>query len=199
VWCKQWEETGLTSFKDTLTTYNMEDCAALRLVTEFVCRICSDQPALPPSQSVSLAGEQVSRVEETNLLSTRPKLGRPEFAVPDFAFIYKRSYFDYQRDRVFIRTNKALKHRIPCRRSRQGKKNLPVNRSVVLTSQECPYCGGVEVTRRPHGRLVRLAYDLRFTPSGIRGWVTRFTTAWHRCRGCDRRFLPRDYLRLDAQ
>src|ERR687887_153490 len=27
VWRKKWEETGLASFKDRLTTHNLEDCA----------------------------------------------------------------------------------------------------------------------------------------------------------------------------
>ncbi len=198
VWRKKWEESGSARFKDTLTTYNMEDCVALRTVTEFLYSICPDQPALPPTQTVRQTDQRVSHVEEIALPSSRPEWCRTEFAVPDFAFINERAYFDYQRDRVFIRTNKALKRRRSRRRSRQGKKNLRANRSVEITSQECPFCGGTELTRSPDGRLVRLAFDLRITRSGIRRWVTRFTTAWHRCSGCERRFLPRDYLRLDA-
>src|SRR5205823_2346738 len=61
VWRKKWEETGSPVFKDRLTTYNLEDCAALRLVTEFVNSICSDQPGLLPSQGVPPADYQVSR------------------------------------------------------------------------------------------------------------------------------------------
>jgi len=99
---------------------------------------------------------------------------------------------------VFIRTNAVLKRRVTHRRTGRKKKNLPVNRSVEITSQDCPFCGGTELTRRPHHRLARLAYDLRFTSSGIRRWVMRFTTAWHSCSGCGKRFLPRDYLRLDT-
>jgi predicted RecB family nuclease len=197
VWRREWEASGAASLKETLTTYNLEDCAALRGVTEFVRRLCPDRPDAP-SPGEPLADRQVTRVDEMVLPSTRPQFGRPEFAIPDFALIYKQSYFDYQRDRVFLRANKAVKARISRKRSREAKRNLPVNRTVVLTSPECPQCGGTDVTRRPHGRLARLAYDLRFTPSGIRRWVTRFTTDWHFCRGCERRFLPRDYLRLDA-
>src|SRR2546423_233164 len=198
VWRKRWEETGAASFKDTLTTYNLEDCAALRMVTEFLYSICLDQPALPPSQTMTHADHQVSRVEELAPPSSRREWRLPEFAVPDFAFINERAYFDYQRDKVFIRTNAVLKRRMIRQRIRRKNKNLCVNRSVEITSQDCPFCGGTELTRRPHRRLVRLAYDLRFTSSGIRRWVTRFTTAWHSCSECGKRFLPRDYLRLDT-
>jgi len=198
VWRKRWEETGTASFKDTLTTYNLEDCAALKMVTGFLYSICLDPSALPPSQSVTYADHQVARVEEIAPPSSRREWRLPEFAVPDFAFINERAYFDYQRDKVFIRTNAVLKRRVTHRRTGRKKKNLPVNRSVEITSQDCPFCGGTELTRRPHHRLARLAYDLRFTSSGIRRWVMRFTTAWHSCSGCGKRFLPRDYLRLDT-
>jgi predicted RecB family nuclease len=152
VWRKRWEESGSARFKDTLTTYNMEDCVALGKVTEFLYSICPDQPALSPTQTVTHPDQHVSHVEEISLPSSRPEWCRTEFAVPDFAFINERAYFDYQRDRVFIRTNKTLKRRRSRRRSRQGKKNLRANRSIER----------------------------------------------HRCSGCEMRFLPHDYLRLDA-
>ncbi len=186
VWRKKWEESGLARLKDTLTTYNIEDCVALRTVTELLYGIFSNQPAPPPTQTVTQAGKHVSRVEEIALPSSRPEWCRTEFAVPDFAFINERAYFDYQHDRVFIRTNKTLKQRRSRKRSRQGKKNLWANRSLEITCQECPFCGGTELTRNPDGRLVRLAFDLRITRSGIKRWVMRFTTTWHRCSGCDR-------------
>ncbi len=198
VWRTKWEETGAPSFKDTLTTYNLEDCAALRTVTEFVYGVCLNQSALPSSPTMTQADHQVARVEEITPPSSHREWRLPEFVVPDFEFINERAYFDYQRDKVFIRTNAVLKRRMTHQRTRKKKKNLPVNRSVEITSQNCPFCGGAELTRRPHRRLVRLAYNLRFTPSGIRRWVIRFTTAWHSCSGCGKRFLPRDYLRLDA-
>ena len=45
VWRRQWETTGAATFKDTLTTYNMEDCLALRTVTECLYAICPSPPA----------------------------------------------------------------------------------------------------------------------------------------------------------
>jgi predicted RecB family nuclease len=198
VWRTRWEETGSADFKDRLTTYNLEDCVALRTVTEFLYSLCRDQPGLPPSPTVASAEHAVSRVEEIDPAASRPLWRRQTFALPDFAFIHERASFDYQRDKIFIRTNKALQRRRARKRGRKGTKHPYVNRSVAVTSEACPQCGGTELTRRPHGRLHRLAYDLRFTRSGIRRWVTRLTTAWHECRRCNRRFLPRDYLRVDV-
>ena len=40
VWRRQWEATQSATFKQQLTTYNMEDCLALRKVTEFLHVLC---------------------------------------------------------------------------------------------------------------------------------------------------------------
>src|SRR5207244_2817329 len=36
VWRARWEQAGEPVWKEKLLTYNMEDCAALKIVTEFV-------------------------------------------------------------------------------------------------------------------------------------------------------------------
>ena len=46
VWRNKWEVTGSADFKEKLTTYNMEDCAALRKVTEFHMRSAPTSPTL---------------------------------------------------------------------------------------------------------------------------------------------------------
>ena len=69
VWRKRWEETGATDFKDTLTTYNMEDCTALRTVTAFLQSICQEPPRLssptpPPSQSKGWCGSRKAALQD---------------------------------------------------------------------------------------------------------------------------------------
>lgn len=197
VWRNMWEVTGSAGFKEKLTTYNIEDCAALRKVTEFLYTICSDQASPGQPQSWTHEGYQLSRVEEMEPQWNRREWCKAEFSVPDFEFINERAYFDYQRDRVFIRTSKSLKRSILPRRKKKRKKNLRSNHSVEISVQQCPFCGKTDVNRSPDGHLTRWAFDLRFRRSGIRRYVTRFTTSWHWCAGCGERFLPRQYLRLD--
>jgi predicted RecB family nuclease len=195
VWRRRWEETGSATLKNMLTTYNMEDCAALRRVTQFVHAICPGQPVCENRDS-SQEGHLVSRVEEMAPQSSRREWCQPNFAIPDFEFVNDRAYFDYQRDKVFIRTSKTLKRRSSQERRKKGKKNLRANRIVEITRSECPVCRSTDLIQKQDGRLARLAYDLRITRSGVRRWVTRFTTAWHHCAQCHKRFLPEDYLRL---
>jgi predicted RecB family nuclease len=198
VWRNKWEVTGSAGFKDKLTTYNIEDCAALRKVTEFLyTTVCPEQSSAGQPKSWAHEGYQLSRVEEIEPQWNRREWRKAEFSIPDFEFINERAYFDYQRDRVFIRTSKSLKRSILRRRNKKGKKNSRANHSVEISAQECPFCAGTDVNRSPDGRLTRWAFDLRFRRSGIRRYVTRFTTAWHWCASCGERFLPREYLRLD--
>jgi len=195
VWRRRWEETGSAAFKDLLTTYNLEDCVALQKVTRCLYAL---YPGVPTTDgAVSHEGPEVSRVEEATFQSRMHGWNQAMYAVPDFGYISDRAYFDYQRERVFVRTNKAVRKSQGRHRSRQGKKDTRANRHIELSSQECPSCGGTALTRRPHRSLARLAFDLRLTRSGIKRWVTRFTTAWHHCTGCGTRFLPGDYLRLE--
>ena len=49
VWRKKWEATKGEEWKQRLTTYNMEDCAALKRVTELVCAV-TDEARLASGQ-----------------------------------------------------------------------------------------------------------------------------------------------------
>jgi predicted RecB family nuclease len=195
VWRRRWEETGSATFKDMLTTYNLEDCAALKRVTDCLHSICPGQSTA--GAALINGAHEVSRVEEAAIQPRMHGWNRAIYAVDDFGYISDRAYFDYQRERVFIRTNKAIRTSQARQRSRQGNKDHRANRHVEISSQACPFCGGTELSRRPNRGLARLAFDLHITRSGIRRRVTRYTTAWHHCAGCGQRFLPGDYLRLE--
>jgi predicted RecB family nuclease len=43
VWRRRWEETGSARMKHKLTTYNIEDCGALKKVAEFLYATCAGQ------------------------------------------------------------------------------------------------------------------------------------------------------------
>jgi predicted RecB family nuclease len=193
VWRRRWEKTRSLTFKEKLATYNLEDCAALKTVTEFLYAtfLRESQP-----QKVTKEGLEIARVEEISSPSARPDWGEMVFALPDFSFVNERAYFDYQRDKVFVRTNKTLQRGRDQKGTKRWKKNRRVNREVELSSQSCPFCGGTEVTRHQNRSLARLAFDLRITRSGIKKWVTRYRTTWHHCAACGKRFLPGEYLRL---
>jgi predicted RecB family nuclease len=194
VWRRTWEESCSVTFKDMLTTYNLEDCAALKRVTEFLYTTCSS--SCEP-RKVSEEGLAIARVEAISHQSPRPDWGDMVFALPDFSFVNERAHFDYQRDKVFVRTSKTLQRDQGRKGTKRWKKNRRVNREVEISTPSCPCCGGTALTRYQNRSLARLAFDLRITRSGIKRWVTRYRTTWHHCAGCGKRFLPSDYLRLE--
>jgi predicted RecB family nuclease len=195
VWRRRWEETGAPALREKLTTYNLEDCEGLRRVSEFLYMACGSPQKT--DEQAGVAGRDVTRDEEMGPVSSRQQWCAVDFAVADFEFVNERAYFDYQRDRIYVRTSKIIKKSQNRSRAKKGKRTPRANQSVEMRAEKCPFCGATDLTLTSDGRLARLGYDLRITCGGIRRCVTRFTTSWHHCAACGKRFLPRDYLRLE--
>jgi predicted RecB family nuclease len=194
VWRRRWEQTASADLREQLTAYNMDDCAALRKVTECLYVVCRSRPGV--AEPLTYDGHPVSGIQDSVPRFRRPDFCKADFTIADFAFANDRAYFDYQRDRVYLRTNRALRRNLTKRLRKRGKKNLRPNRNVVIAAQVCPGCAGRTLTLTADGRLARLAYDFRVGRGGLRRWVTRFTTHRHDCAGCGLRFLPEEYVRL---
>jgi hypothetical protein len=109
------------------------------------------------------------------------------------------SYFDYQRDKVFVRSSKAVRR--ACLSQRKRKKQTTrkgrVNREVVITSDSCPFCKSNRITKVGKQNRVKLAYDLKFTAGGIHRQVIRYIAVRHQCEDCRKGFLPEQYNRRD--
>jgi hypothetical protein len=129
------------ALKERLILYNQQDCVALQKVREFLV-------ALPADGEPREAQEGGLRfVEQIKIEEDRPAFGKNRFAVEDFALINKRAYFDYQRDKIYLRTNPRFKNLE--RRKQQNKKRyrLRPNHVVTLRAVKCPYCQGSNLSR----------------------------------------------------
>jgi predicted RecB family nuclease len=197
VWRARWEQTGEQCWKDKLLIYNAEDCAALKKVAEFVQAVGETASRRGEGGEAGHKGPAVAWADEVTAPSSRREWGRAKFAVPEFDYVNRCAYFEYQREKVFLRSSKAI--RKACLRHREQKKRarLPVNREVEIQSDICPACEGTRITRLSGKKHFKLAYDLKFTAGGIRRRVIRCSTARHRCESCKRMFLPERYKKLD--
>ncbi len=197
VWRAHWEQARDQCWKDKLLTYNAEDCAALRKVAEFVQAVGEAVCSRGEPGYVSAGGPAIAWADEIEIPSSRRGWCRPIFTLEDFDHINSCAYFDYQREKVFLRTNGVVRR--ACRGAGKRKKRfeLPANREVEFKSDACPRCRGTRLT--PHSRRVipKLAYDLKFTAGGIRRQVIRCTTVQYKCRDCARTFRPEPYKRRD--
>ena len=176
VWRARWEQTRDQCWKDKLLTYNAEDCAALRKVAEFVQAVGEAACSRGERGDVSPGGPTIAWADEIEIPSSRREWCRPNFTLEDFDHINRCAYFDYQREKVFLRTNGVVRRACRGAGKRRKRFKLPANREVEFKSDACPRC---KCTRLyPHSRRVipKLAYDLKFTAGGIRRQVIRCTT-----------------------
>jgi predicted RecB family nuclease len=195
-WRKRWEAGHAEEWKGRLTTYNMDDCAALKKVVGFIRHI-GDQDKQNDLESPDNEGcLPVGRAEVLPDQSGRPDWHNNSAALPAFQHIRKCGYFDYQREKVYFRTNETI--RKACVRRVKGKaKKLPPNRTVEIRQEACPGCNSSNILRLNGSAKIKVGYDLRFSPSGIRRQVIHYTAAIHRCRECRKEFHPERYKRRD--
>jgi len=114
-----------------------------------------------------------------------------DFALPELDLINRCAYWDYQRDRIYIRSNPRLRRAAEITH-RKKRSSLPVNVTVGPSRpRKCPACG----SRRTvwNGKHSRLIYDLRFSVGGIRRWVSKYVTVHYKCGGCSTSFLSDEY------
>ena len=134
VWRSLWLENHDTASKAKLIRYNGEDCAALRMVVEFVEQVIAADPIAP---SWNHQGTEVMR---TSGMSAKRDgwsiFGETKYVLDEFRAINKLSYFDYQREKVF---NRARRHRRK-KTSIGPKVRLPPNKIIAYRASKCPSC-----------------------------------------------------------
>jgi predicted RecB family nuclease len=197
VWRARWEQARDVAWKEKLTIYNVEDCAALRKVTTFVQAVGEAARGRSEGGGTAQGSPNVAWADEVTAPSSRREWGRATFALEDFDHVNRCAWFDYQREKVYLRTSKAIRRACRCRCKRRKRARLPVNREIGIKSDTCPRCKGKRIIRLPKEVYSKLVYDLKFTVGGLRRQVIRCTTSRHRCEDCGLWFLPKRFKRLD--
>src|ERR1017187_1942452 len=91
-------------------------------------------------------------------------------ALPEFKEINRAAYWDYQRQRVYVRSSKTIRkaiEKVGRRKAKYLPAKQPVQHPVPLS---CSYCGCADLRRG--GTTFVLAHDVRFLHSGVKGYVT---------------------------
>jgi predicted RecB family nuclease len=203
VWRMRWEATHDEGWKQKLLTYNLEDCAALKKVTELLYAIAAKGGSGQGPLTFGDVPVPVSLLQEVDKLAHDRKWGRVNFHHPEYEYINRCAYFDYQRDRVFVRTSRTLK-RNKAKRAGSQNRRLRISKRLRVMSARCPYCKSQEVTAATKGEevqcpkpRVKRAFDLVFTSGGIKRKVIECRTSVHRCLQCRQAFVPEKHERLD--
>ena len=188
IWREQWETDNAPLLKRRLVTYNKEDCLALKTVCEFVARVrSSDDPRVTDNR-------ESTTIVNTDSLERRskykPVFGKAVFAVEDFEYVNRCAYFDYQREKIFARTNRQFRSI-----NRRGGKVPPMSPKpttvVYIKCTQCPYCGGKRIS--PRSERISSQVDLKYSKHGVKKWVPQYVSWRYECRKCRRKFTSRDW------
>ena len=181
LWRYEWAVTNNTEMKEKLITYNAEDCEAVERVANAVIRLILRKDDF----GRKLDGTEI--IHTDTLKGRYPySWGKIEFSLPELNYINKCAYWDYQRDKIYIRSNPILK-RVARRKSRKCKTNLRINKTIQasLVSQ-CPKCGATKI--HYNGRHSRPLYDIRFSRSGVKRWIEKYLIKHYKCLHCGKTF-----------
>src|SRR6266568_2743974 len=178
---RAWELGADDKLKHELIGYNIDDCRAAASVADALLRICGGGAS-------DLDAVNVGSLE----VGFQRTFGKFDSALPEFAKINKAAYWDYQRSKVYVRTDKTIRRTI--RNSQDRNESAKVEREVTVehVPKECPKCHATRLwtyrVRRHSGSHV--VYDLKFTRRGIKRWAVRYRYSMYVCSECRTEMTP---------
>jgi DNA-directed RNA polymerase subunit RPC12/RpoP len=188
VWREQWDDAHDEVLKAKLLEYNRDDCLALCAVTEFIASITACE--VKGRSERSHLGEIVYADELQSAVSRKHRFGRPEFCLPDFDFVNGCAYFDYQRDKVNVRSGKrpiSTDLRPAPKRPLRAK----ANKRIEIRCKRCSHCNS---RRLSEGRALSMrTIDMKFFGGGVKRWVTVYSSWRYRCHKCGKTFKSPEY------
>jgi transposase len=114
---------------------------------------------------------------------------RVQFALPGLETINNAAYWDYQRERVYVKSGKNPSRK-PRRRAAIRSVLTPNTTAEYPRPSSCPKCNSVLLQKQI--LTSRNVIDLRFTRHGIKRWITRHLAHRYECQSCRSTFLPLD-------
>jgi predicted RecB family nuclease len=176
-----WETTADPELKTRLIDYNSHDCQALELITNYIAGLCRKANESPTDPDF---------VNTANLKRDGFfKFKKVDFLLPEFEQINRASYWNYQRERIFLRSGKSSKRPRP-RTSDNRPRRLPINKIIECRRpRSCPKCKAREKIYK-YGRLNKVVYDLKFGRSGVKRWIVKYLFNRYICWACRTTFVP---------
>jgi len=183
VWRHRWEASRDSTEKQALLDYNREDCEALEIVANSLVDLYHAAPTDPKSSRSDVV--RTAGMKRESLFG----FGRIEFELPEMETINKAAYWDYQRERVYVRSaKKPVRRRPPT--SAPHYKPKPNATIDYPRPSCCPTCKSKKIYG--HDWRHKTIIDLRFMKHGIKRWITRYIIHRYRCQSCGSNFRQSD-------
>jgi predicted RecB family nuclease len=176
IWRSQWEASGGAAVKQSLLIYNANDCEALEVVTNKMLRLqrLSQNPEESPDIFFT-----------TSLKWSHPGFKHNKFALTDLDTINKAAYWDYQRERVYVKSHGSVKRAL--RFASNQKKSVRPNKIIECSRPSaCTRCGASKIYQ--HKKCQKTVFDLKLASNGIKRWVVRYTFFQYYCMICKTTF-----------
>lgn len=185
VWRHRWETTRDEAYKNKLIKYNHDDCLALQAVTKVLSMICNNTDASDTSLPKDI-------IETETLVRGWPNIYKHnEFFFPGLDHINRCAYFDYQRERIFVRTSPSVKVSVR-RKEKNIQRRIKINKYVECARPSyCLHCSTTRVIK--HGAISKIVRDLKIFDGGIKRWNVKYTAQRYLCKQCNKTFIPKDY------
>ena len=139
VWRQEWEKSGKPALKQKLIKYNTEDCEGLQRVTDFVVNL-----SIPYEASMN---PDTPDIVHTESLPRNDffKFRKIEFCLPEFEKLNQAAYWDYQREKILVKSSNRLKN-IEKKRHKQKFIRPRINKSIYWPAPSyCPKCSGTKI------------------------------------------------------
>ena len=181
VWRYRWEETGNNGYRQTLITYNQEDCQALKQLTDELSKIKQSADIL---SEVDFADKFKQRTTEVG-----------QQIHNQFKTILRFAHFGYDKKKIHFRQDEDkksdAKKKRGIKKGYQGqRKRRPKPTRIIQVPQEeiCNECGGIlQPTEKVCKRLI---IDIVSTKNGVRKTITESVGTQGYCAKCMRNYSP---------
>lgn len=181
VWRKRWELSHEVEYKNKLVQYNLEDCLALKLTKALIISI--GEKFGQEESDINFAKAENVRIQRAY------QFKKQEYQIPDFEVINKCAYFDYQRAKIFLQTDKRVRKAL----KNEERQNRIINKtqgSIDLIPKFCPKCQHDKFKQKTE--KTKIIVDLKFIKNGLKKWATECRGGLYQCLKCNHIFSPKD-------
>ena len=182
VWRKSWELERIKKLKDKIILYNIEDCRALMVVKDWIEKI-KVQFECPNNEEL----RKVSDIVPESKYQAEYCIFKS--SIKDLEIINKCAYFDYQRTKVYLRTNKAVAKALK-KEHRNKRTSGRVNRIIdVPLVKNCQHCNSDKLHQ--HTKFEHKSIDLKISKYGLKRQLKLYRGKRSFCTECKRTSKPK--------
>jgi hypothetical protein len=110
--------------------------------------------------------------------------------LPDFKIVNECAYFDYQRDKVNVRSGKRSPSGV-LRPATKRRNRAKINKRVEIRCNRCLHCSSRRLSECR--ALSKRTIDMKFFGGGVKKWITVYSSWTYRCDKCGDKFTPPEY------